>query len=565
MGRPGAYPGGVPYSLNYPEIPIYAFLENSARKFPDRDAVIFNGNRIKYSGLWDQARCLAASLKDLGVEKGDRVGLLLPNVPQFLIAYNAVLAAGGIVVPINPLNPSEEVGRELQETGAETLVVLDRLLQKLPDEGLERIIVAEATGYAPWHLKLLSRLKQKTARAPKDAIRFERLVQRPPLYDLAKVDPKEDVAVVLYTSGTTGRPKGVMLTHYNLVANALQSYHWLRGWGYSAKPQTAGWPIIVCAVPFFHGYGMTVGMNEGVQFGCTLVLVPEPTPKNIMGAVQRYRATHLPAIPRFIREILDHPDLKRYDLSSLTSCVTGGASIETWLVERFVEVTGAHFYLGYGLTEAGPTTHCTPADCGPNYRTAGIAFPDTEAKVIDLQVGEVEMPPGEAGELVVRGPQIMKGYWGGPEETARVLRDGWLYTGDIASIDEDGYLYIVGRKRDRIVAGGHTVWPLEVEEVLASHPGVEAAIAVGVPDPLRCSTDIKAMVTLKAWADKERVEAELLDRCRERLEYFQIPARITIVDSLPMTSMRKVDRLAVEAEVEKLVQEQLDFFSSRRN
>ncbi len=232
-------------------------------------------------------------------------------------------------------------------------------------------------------------------------------------------------------------------------------------------------------------------------------------------------------------------------------------------MKKFVEITGARFYQGYGLTEAGPTTHCTPIEGDPNYRSAGLAFPDTEAKIVDLQLGEIEMPPGEAGELVIRGPQIMKGYWRDPEETERVLRDGWLYTGDIARVDEGGYLYIVGRKRDRIVAEGHTVWPSEVEEVLSTHPFVETAIAIGVPDPLRCSTDIRAMVTLREGVKRGDADRELLELCRGRLDYFQVPARIMVVDSLPMTALGEVDRLAVEAEIDRLVQEQLDFLASR--
>jgi long-chain acyl-CoA synthetase len=558
MGGRRAYPQGVPFSMNYPEVPLYALLENSARKFPQRDAIIFYGRRIKYRELWSQARSMAASLRGLGVGEGDQVGLLLPNVPQFLIAYNAVLAVGGIVVPVNPLNPVEEVGREFRETEAGTVIVLDRLIDRLPEERPRNTVVAEAAAYAPRSLRLLSRLRGQASRRPKGAISFERLVEGPPLEELAEVDPREDTAVVLYTSGTTGRPRGVMLTHYGLVANALQSYHWLRGWGFSAKPQPAGWPVVVCAVPFFHAYGMTVGMNEAIQFGCTLVLVPEPSAEMILDAIQRHRATHLPAIPRFIEEILDHPSLGRYDLSSLTSCLSGGAPIDPRLVGRFVEATGASLYQGYGLTEAGPCTHCTPVGGGPDRRSAGLAFPDTEARIVDQQLGEVEMPPGEVGELVVRGPQVMKGYWRDPEETARVLRGGWLYTGDTAYVDGEGYLYVVGRKRDRIVAGGHSVWPSEVEDVLASHPKVEMAVAVGVPDPLRCSTDVRALVTLRAGVEKEGAEAELLDYCRGRLEYFQVPASVKVVDSLPMTPMGKVDRLAVEAEAERLVDERVD-------
>jgi long-chain acyl-CoA synthetase len=551
----GSYPGGVPTSINYPEIPLYAFLENSARKYPNRDAVVFYGRRITYEELWDSTLRLAGALRGLGVEGGDRVALLLPNVPQFIIAYNAILAAGGIVVPVNPLNPVEENERELGETEAKALIVLDRLVDKAPGKFPGETIVAEAEAYAPWHLRLLSKLKGRGSEPPEGALSFERLVEGPPMEELAEVDPKEDTAVIIFTSGTTGRPKGVMLTHFNLVANALQSYHWLRGWGFSGKPQGAGWPVVLCAVPFFHSYGMTVALNESVQFGCTLVLVPEPRPEAIMEAIQRHGATHLPAIPRFIGEILRHPALERYDLKSLTSCVSGGASVDPGLLEKFVEATGARFYQGYGLTEAGPTTHCTPIEGNPNYASAGLAFPDTEARIVDLQIGEVEIPSGERGELLVRGPQVMKGYWRDPEETSRVLRDGWLHTGDIATVDEEGYLYVVGRKRDRIISGGRTVWPSEVEEALESHPSVARAVAIGVPDPLRCDTGLQALVTLMSGVESDDMESKLMDYLSGRLEYFQVPSEITVVDSLPLTAVGKVDRLAVEADVERRIQE----------
>ncbi|MGD2201694.1 MAG: AMP-binding protein, partial [Candidatus Bathyarchaeota archaeon] len=296
------YPGGVPLSINYPEIPLYAFLENAARKYPDRTAVIFYGRGLSYGRIWGESLRLARALQDRGIEKGDRVALLLPNVPQFIIAYNATLAIGGISVPINPLNPTKEIGRELRETGAETLIALDRLLHKLPEQTPGDLIIAEAAAYAPWYLKMLSRLRGNES-SPLGK-KFGELLEGPMMEDPVEVDPREDVAVILYTSGTTGPPKGVMLTHRNLVANALQSYHWLRGWGYSAKAQPAGWPVVACAVPFFHSYGMTVALNESIQYGCTLVLIPQPDADAIMEAIQRHRITHLPAIPRFIYEIL---------------------------------------------------------------------------------------------------------------------------------------------------------------------------------------------------------------------------------------------------------------------
>jgi long-chain acyl-CoA synthetase len=269
----------------------------------------------------------------------------------------------------------------------------------------------------------------------------------------------------------------------------------------------------------------------------------------------------MPLIPRFVAEILAHPKLSGYDLSSVTTASSGGAAIAPEQMKRFEEITGAKFYQGYGLTEAGPATHATPIEGEHNYLSPGMAYPDTEVKVVDTQVGEVEVPVGKEGELLVRGPQIMKGYWKAPEETARVLVDGWLHTGDVARVDEAGWLYIVGRKRDRIVAAGHTVWPTEVEDVLLSSPEVEVAVAVGAPDPLRCNTDIQALVVLKKSANPEGVEARLIELCRSKLQPHQVPGRIDVVESLPLTNMGKVDRVAVEAEIERRVQKAMDDYA----
>jgi long-chain acyl-CoA synthetase len=552
------YPPGVPRSIEYPEMPLYGFLENSARKFPGRVGALYLGNGVTYSELWGKALRFAGHLGRLGLEKGDRVGLLLANTPQFIMAFNGVLAAGGVVVAINPLNPVEEIGRELAETECKALVILDRLLEKLPAGYTGRVVVVEAAEYAPAHLRLLSGLAYRGT-VPTGALKFDELTAGRVVQPVA-VDAREDLAAILYTSGTTGQPKGVMLTHYALTANALQSYYWLRGWGYSAKPQPAGWPLILCAVPFFHSYGLNI-LNEAVSFGCTLVLVPDPKAEAILEAVQRHRVTHMPLIPRFVAEILAHPKLSGYDLSSVTTASSGGAAIAPEQMKRFEAITGAKFYQGYGLTEAGPATHATPIEGEHNYLSPGMAYPDTEVKVVDTQVGEVEVPVDKEGELLVRGPQIMKGYWKAPEETARVLVDGWLHTGDVARVDEAGWLYIVGRKRDRIVAAGHTVWPTEVEDVLLSSPEVEVAVAVGAPDPLRCNTDIQALVILKKSANPEGVEARLIELCRSKLQPHQVPGRIDVVESLPLTNMGKVDRVAVEAEIERRVQKAMDDYA----
>ncbi|MBN1683085.1 AMP-binding protein [Candidatus Bathyarchaeota archaeon] len=543
------HPQGVPISIKYPEIPLYSFLENHARKYPQRSATIFFDKKLSYSKIWDETLRFANSLKKLGVKKGDRIGLLLPNTPHFLIAFNAIFVVGGIAVPINPLNPLVEITRELDYTECKILIILDRLLDKLPTTFSGTIIIAKGETYVALYYKILSRLSYKR-KSIKGVFNFEDLVKESPINQLAIFNVKEDVAVILHTSGTTGDPKGVMLTHYNLVANALQSYHWLRGWGYSSKPQKEGWPIILCAVPFFHSYGLNI-MNEALSYGCSLVLIPDPQPKIVLESIKKHNITHLPLIPRFVSEILKYKNLDKYDLKKIIMSSSGGASISPELIKKFEDITDSRFYQGYGLTEAGPVTHATPVEGKPNYLSPGFPYPDTEAKIVDLQIGEIEMQKDREGELIVKGPQIMKGYWKLPEENANALRKGWLYTGDIAKIDEDGWLYILGRKRERIISDGHTVWPIKVEEVILSYPGIENVIAFGTPDPLRCSTDIVAFIVVGKEFNNIDIEDKILTYCKEKLQPFEVPSKIKIVPNLPLTPMGKVDRIAVEAEIEK--------------
>ena len=550
------WPQGVPLSIKYPVIPLYAFLENSARKYPNRTAAIFYGNRINYASLGEAASRFANALLHLDVKKGDRVALILPNIPQFLISYYGALMAGGIVVAINPLNEEVEIERELVDSGVETVVVLDRFLYKVEAvrsrTRIRNIVVARGEAYLPWFLRLLAGLRGRKSWAIRGFPTVKGLVRRhPPMNEGAEVDPLEDLAVIQYTGGTTGVPKGVMLTHYNLVANAIQTYHWLRGWGYSHKPQTSGHPIVLAAVPFFHIYGMTIAMNEIIHSGSTMVLIPEPEAGAMIRAIERYSVTHLPAIPSMYRAILEHMDLGKRDLSSLAYCVSGGDPIDAETVEKFTQATGVEFLEGYGLTEAGPVTHCTPLGMGALKRgSIGIPFSDTEARIVDIQTGEEDMPIGEEGELIVKGPQVMKGYLGMPRKTERALRGGWLYTGDVAKMDEDGFFYILDRKQDRIIARGHTIWPTRVEETLLQHPAVEAAVAVGVVDPLRCATDLRALVVLRD-GSQDRVESEdLMKFCRERLEEYQVPEVIEIVDELPRTPLGKISRRAVREGLE---------------
>jgi long-chain acyl-CoA synthetase len=553
MTVPDSYPRGVPISIKYPVMPVYEFWRNSARKFPDRDAVIYFDAKHTYSKLWDQMEYFAVNLMCMGIKKGDRIALLLPNCPQFLIAYNAVHLCGGTVVAINPLLPVDEIERQLKLTDSKILVILDRLLEKL-SETYPKLIIAEAAYYTPRNLRALSRIRYRFEKID-GAYKFENLIMGTKVTEYPEIDPIGDTAVILFTSGTTGPPKGVMLTHYSQVTNALQSYHWLRGWGFSEKPQLLGWPVILCAMPFFHSYGLVV-MNEAVSFGCTMVLIPQPTAEAIMKVTDKHKVTHFPLIPRLIHQIIEHPKINQYDLTSLTTCSSGGAHISVPLMQAFEKVSGARMYQGYGLSETGPIVAATPVEGDTNYQSTGLPYPDTVIKIMDLQLGEIEQTTGKEGEIIVKGPQIMKGYFADPVETAKVLKNGWLYTGDIGRIDENGYLYIVGRKNDRIVAFGHTVWPTIVEDVLSSHPSVKHAIAFGVPDPFRCSTDIRAMVVLNDnIKQSEAVERELLTYCAGKLEEYEVPTRIMFRDRLPLTLMGKVDRKKIVSEIDAKINE----------
>ncbi|RLI00692.1 hypothetical protein DRO31_08215 [Candidatus Bathyarchaeota archaeon] len=551
MEVPESYPRGVPISIKYPEMPVYEFLRNSARKFPDRDAVIYLDATHSYATLWEQIECFAANLTGMGIKKGDRVALLLPNTPQFILAYNAVLLCGATVVALNPLQSVEEIERQTTVTDSKLLIILDRLLEKLPDKHPE-LIIAEAAYYVPSRLRALSRVKYRIKR-PTGSHRFEDLITGTKLTGYPEINPTEDVAVILFTSGTTGQPKGVMLTHYSQVANALQSYHWLRGWGYSSKPQPAGYPVILCAIPFFHSYGLVV-MNEAVSFGCTLALIPNPTAEDIIKVTEKHQVTHFPLIPRLIREVVEHPQVEKHDLTSLTTCSSGGAHIPVPLMKQFEKLCGARMYQGYGLTESGPTVAATPVEGDPVYESTGLPYPDTEVKIMDLQLGEIELKAGEKGEIIVRGPQLMKGYLDDPETTSKVMKEGWLYTGDIGYRDPRGYLYIIGRKNERIVAAGHTVWPTLVEEVLAGHSDVVHAVAFGVPDPLRCNTDIRAIVVPREGVDRASLEKKLLALCRDHLEEYEIPTKIIFRDSLPLTLLGKVDRKKVIEEIDAMIE-----------
>jgi long-chain acyl-CoA synthetase len=558
------YDPNTPYTLTYPAVTLDGLLDDASRRYPNRTALsyvlryafggrLLIGSRQSYNQLHDQVDRMAAAFAGLGIRKGDRVAIMLPNSPQFVIAFYAAMRVGAIVVNTNPTYTTPEIRHQLADSGAETIVLLNLFLPRLRAAQaqlpqLKRVIVATIDEGLPLPINMLVRSMQRRepdwvdVKPDASTFRFADLLARyQPLPPWVARSP-DDVALFQYTGGTTGAPKAAMLTHHNLVANALQASAWL-------PSQPPGGERMMCAIPFFHVYGMTVGMNLGIVLAAQLIIVPNPRPiENVMRVIQRERATLFPGVPAMYIGIINHPDVAKYDLSSVRACISGAAPLPMEVQERFGAITGGRLVEGYGLTEAAPITHCNPLFGLRKPGSIGIPLPDVEAKIVDIE-SDKPIPPGSdaTGELLIRGPQVMRGYWNRPEDTAACLSpDGWLRTGDIAKVDSDGYFSIVDRKKDMIIASGYKVLPREVEEVLYSHPAVLEAAVAGVPDPYRGET-VKAYVVLKDGASATR--EDLFAHCRASLAPYKVPKLIEFRSELPKTTIGKVlRRILVEEE-----------------
>lgn len=540
------YEPGVPYTIAYPDRPIHHLLDDAAAKFPDRPAITFFGRDLTYRALRESADRFAGGLRALGVQPGDRISLHLPNCPQFVLAWYGALRAGAVVVPFNPLYAAREVAAQMADCGATVAVTLDLFADRVQGaraaSRLEHVIVTRINEFFPPLLRTLYPLRARRHREwpliryDDTTHAFADVARAAPLATLAAQRP-DDIAVLLYTGGTTGTPKGAMLTHRNLVANAYQSALWIT----DPSPGTA----TVGVLPFFHSYGMTVIMNGSILLGGRMVLLPRFEAEAVLKAIDRYRPERFGGVPTLYNALAAHPRRARYDLRSIRACVSGAAPLPAEVQSRFERATGVTLLEGYGLTEASPVTHTTPLRGLHKPGSIGIPVPDTDARIMDLETGARVLPPGEIGELVLRGPQVMAGYWNRPEETARTLRDGWLYTGDIARMDDDGYFYIVDRKKEMLITGGLNVYPREVEEVLYAHPAVLEAALIGVPDAHWGEVG-KAFVVLRPGA--RATADELLAYCRERLATYKVPAVIEFRDSLPKTLIGKVLRRALVEE-----------------
>ncbi|GIO27762.1 long-chain-fatty-acid--CoA ligase [Ornithinibacillus bavariensis] len=538
------YPKEIPTSLHYDEKPLHHFLEDTALRYKEKKALYFMGKELTYEELCQSAKKFANYLQGLGVVKGDRVAIMLPNSPQAVIGYYGALMAGAVVVQTNPLYTERELEYQMKDSGSRVIVCLDILVPRVTsvkgNTSLEHMIVTGIKDYLPFPKNLIYPFIQKkqynmvvkVEESSNTHLWTSIMAKAEAAYQKVAVDPVEDIALLQYTGGTTGFPKGVILTHRNLVANAKMCEAWI----YKMKK---GEEVVLGVLPFFHVYGMTAVMNISIFNGAKMILLPKFNAGEVLKTIHKLKPTLFPGAPTIYIGLLNHPDLQKYDLSSVQACISGSAPLPVEVQEKFEKVTSGRLVEGYGLTESSPVTHANLVYGNRISGSIGIPWPDTDAKILNMETYEDEVKAGEVGELAVKGPQVMKGYWNKPEDTENTLKDGWLLTGDLGYMDENGYFYIVDRKKDMIIAGGYNIYPREVEEVLYEHEAVLEAVVAGVPDPYRGET-VKAYVVIKE--GYAVTEEELNAYCRENLAAYKVPRIYDFRDELPKTAVGKILR-----------------------
>jgi long-chain acyl-CoA synthetase len=553
-----SYPEEIPAEIEFRPEPVQQYLIDAAKSYPEKVAIHFMGKEMTYKELYNESLSFASYLQELGIAKGDRVAIMLANTPQSVISYFGILMAGGIVVQTNPLYTERELEYQMKDSGAKAIITLDilypRVSKVMPQTDLQHIIVTAIKDYLPFPKNLVYPFIQKkqygivvNVKHEGNTHLFKEIVKTKPKklvdYDF---DFEEDVALLQYTGGTTGSPKGVMLTHRNLVANSSMCTAWL----YKSKP---GEESVLGIVPFFHVYGMTIIMILSVMQAYKMIILPKFDALTTLKTIQKQRPTLFPGAPTIYIGLLNHPDLKKYDLSSIDSCLSGSAPLPIEVQEEFEKVTGGKLVEGYGLTESSPVTHSNFLWDRPRVKgSIGVPWPNTEVRIVSMDDGGI-MPVKEIGEIIIKGPQVMKGYWNRPDATEETVKDGWLYTGDLGYMDEDGYFYVVDRKKDMIIAGGYNIYPREIEEVLYEHPDVLEAVAAGIPDPYRGET-VKAYVVLK---EGSKVTSDELNQfARKYLAAYKAPRLYEFRTELPKTAVGKIlRRTLVEEEMRKIEEE----------
>jgi long-chain acyl-CoA synthetase len=549
------YEPGVPPTIDYPAMTMHALLEHTAERYPDRLATIFLGAKLPYWALNEAANRFAYALMGLGLKQGDRVALLLPNCPQFLIAFYGALKAGAVLVAINPLYTPRELEYQLNDAGAETLVTLSKFYPTVEavrgKTALQRVIVTNIKEYLSLARRTLFTLFKERKEGHKVRLRrdaptywLQSLLAAAPASrnpDLA-VDSSAS-ALLQYTGGTTGTPKGATLTHRGLVANTLQVRSWLSDFREGAE-------TMLLVLPLFHVFGMGACMSVMVQGAGTMVLLPQFRTHDVLQALSKYRATLFPGVPSMYVALNNAAALTTVDLTSLRHCFSGAAPLPHEVQARFEEHIGGRLVEGYGMTEANACI-ITPLRGARKRGSIGVPIPDVEARIVDVETGMRTLAPGEIGELVVRCPQQLQGYWRNVDDTTQVLRDGWVHTGDIARMDDDGFFYIVDRKKEMILSGGFNIYPRDVEEVLYLHPMIREAAVIGIPDAFQ-GERVKAFVVPQD--GKTLSPDEIIAFCREHLVVYKVPAQVEFRESLPKTLVGKVLRRELMKEEQQRIE-----------
>lgn len=512
----------VSFIEKIPEVNVFTLLEDTTSKFPDRIAIIFEDQRLTFQMLKNRTDRLAGAWHQMGFKKGERIGLMISNHPSYVISYYAALKLGLIIVQINPMYTSRELLEIVNDANVKSLIV--------EPESYAKIAELPSTIFS--HLFL----SEKTKGIPGCQSIDELILNSKPLEKASLVSAKNDVAVIQYTGGTTGIKKGAMLTHFNLIANVLQSKDL-----YGDK-MLFGEETILTAIPLYHVYAMTAGMNLGIYIGGTNILVKKFQVDQVLEIIEKYQPTFFPGVPKMYNAFVNHSGIEKHNLKCFKFCSSGSAPLPVEVLRKFESLTGATIGEGYGLSETSPSTHRNPPEGVRKTGSIGVAMPGTLCRIVDDQGND--LPEKTVGELVIKGPQVMLGYWNKPEETKQALRDGWLYTGDLATVDEDGYFYIVGRKKEMIIIGGFNVYPQEIEGVLYEHPDIQEAAVVGVPDP-EFGEMAKAFVVPKR--GRKLDINDLREYCYSQLTRYKVPRVFEITDSLPRNSVGKLlKRLLVE-------------------
>ena len=551
------YDNGVLPHINYPAVPLHHFLKEAALRFPNRPCTIFNDTSISFQTMDQLTDRLAAGMAGLGVKKGDRVGILIPNIPQFVMAFFATLKIGAVVVALNLQYTAREIEYQANDAGVEILFVADNLYQNVkeiqPRSRIRSFIVTDIREAFDYSKSLGSdpdrnQPDHQIAKINggdfwmKELILQANAQQRPTV----SISP-DDVALFQYSGGTTGVSKGAIALHRNLVANSLQFKQWM-------VTLVDGEEIVLMAIPLFHVYGMVVGMSLAIVMSACMVMIPNSRDvQSILKNIQKYQATFFPGVPTLYNAINNHPEVisGKYSLRSLKACISGSAPLRRETKDHFEALTGAKLFEGYGLSEAPTATHCNPMLGENRIGSIGLPLPDVDSRIISLEDEITPLSPGMIGELVIKGPQVMQGYHHMPEETAQTLRNDWLYTGDIARMDEDGYFYLVDRKKELIKPHGYQVWPREVEEVIVENPKVLEVGAAGIPDEKRGEA-VKAWVVLKPGTTA--TEEEIIHWCQGKLARYKIPVQVEFRQSLPKTTVGKIlRRELVRQHLEKAV------------